>query len=133
MKYFSRTGTVSLALMMVATAGAWGQGAAGGARRGGDASAAAGPGGRGAGGLGAVAPDERSITLRTRQSMIELPAPGYKSRMWDPRSGFLLNTTYSDWSKPLGEPRETHYLTRYRLEKKNPNAAVSDPVKPITY
>lgn len=79
------------------------------------------------------APDERSITLRTRQSMIELPAPGYKSRMWDPRSGFLLNTTYSDWSKPLGEPRETHYLTRYRLEKKNPNAAVSDPVKPITY
>ncbi len=83
--------------------------------------------------MAGVAPDEKNITVRARQSLIELPAPGFKPRVWDPRSGFLLNVAYSDWSKPLGEPRETHWLTRHRLEKKDPKAAVSDPVKPITY
>ena len=97
-------------------------------------AAAAGPGGGGrGGGLAAVAPDEKNITVRARQSFIELPGPGYKPRTWDPRSGFLLNVEYSDWSKPLGEPRETHMLTRHRLIKKNPNAPVSDPVEPIVY
>jgi hypothetical protein len=80
-----------------------------------------------------VAPDEKNITVRGRQSLIELPPPGFKPRVWDPRSGFLLNVEWSDWSKPIGEPRETHYLTRHRLIKKNPNAAVSDPVEPIVY
>jgi hypothetical protein len=101
---------------------------------GGRAGAAAGPGGGGrGGGLAGVAPDEKNITVRARQSLIELPPPGFKPRVWDPRSGFLLNVEWSDWSKPLGEPRETHYLTKHRLIKKNPNAAVSDPVEPIVY
>jgi hypothetical protein len=105
-----------------------------GGRAGAGAGLAAGPslGGR-AGGLGAVAPDEKNVTVRARQSLIELPPPGFKPRIWDPRSGFLLNVEYSDWSKPLGEPRETHFLTRHRLIKKNPNAPVSDPVEPIVY
>jgi hypothetical protein len=96
--------------------------------------APAGPGGGGrGGGLAAVAPDEKNITVRARQSFIELPGPGFKPRVWDPRSGYLLNVEWSDWSKPLGEPRETHFLTKHRLIKKNPNAAVSDPVEPIVY
>jgi hypothetical protein len=101
----------------------------GGARA---AAAPGGPGG-GGGGLGAVAPDAKNITVRARQSLIQLPGPGYTPRIWNPNSGFLLNTEYSDWSKTLGEPRETHFLTRHRLQKKDPKAAVSDPIKPITY
>lgn len=83
--------------------------------------------------LAGVAPDEKNVTIRARHSFVELPGPGYKPRLWDPRAGFLQSVTYADWSKPLGEPRDTRFLTRHRLIKKNPNAPVSDPVEPIVY
>jgi hypothetical protein len=81
----------------------------------------------------ASTPDAQSVTLRARQSLIELPDNNYKPRVWDQRAGNLQNTGYSDWSKPLGESRETRFVNRFRLQKKNPNAAVSDPVTPITF
>jgi hypothetical protein len=84
-------------------------------------------------GLAAVAPDANNISLTVRQSLIELPENGYKPRLWDQRAGQLVNSTVSDWSKPLGESRETRYVTRFRLIKKNPSAEVSDPVEPIHY
>jgi len=80
-----------------------------------------------------VAPDASSVTLRMRQSLIQLPPPGYKPRLWDPRAGSIVVTSFNDWSKPLGESRTVRYLTRFRLEKKDPTQAVSDPVKPIVY
>jgi len=83
--------------------------------------------------LAAVAPDEHNITLRERQSLIQLPDDGYKPRVWDPRAGSIVTTSFNDWSKPLGDPRLTRYLTRFRLVKKDPTKAVSDPVKPIVY
>jgi hypothetical protein len=97
-----------------------------------EGGAAAGPGGPGAAERGA-APDPQSVTLRARQSLIELPDNNYKPRVWDQRAGNLQNTSYSDWSKPLGESRETRFVNRFRLIKKNPNAAVSDPVEPIRF
>ncbi len=96
-------------------------------------AAAGGRGGFGEGPLGAVSPDEHNITLRERQSFIQLPPAGYKPRIWDPRYGSTVTTTYNDWSRPIGEPRTVHYVHRFRLEKKDPNAAVSDPIKPIVY
>ena len=96
-------------------------------------------GGGGGGGFGeqnplaAVAPDAHNITLRERQSLIQLPDAGYKPRIWDPRAGSIVTTSFNDWSKPLGESRTIRYLTRFRLEKKDPTKAVSDPVKPIVY
>lgn len=84
-------------------------------------------------GLAAVSPDANNISLTVRQSLIQLPEPGYKPRPWDQRAGQLVNSVTSDWSKPLGESRETRYVTRFRLIKKNPNAEVSDPVEPIHY
>jgi hypothetical protein len=96
-----------------------------------EGGAAAGPGGGGAD--RASAPDASSVTLRARQSLIELPGPGYTPRVWDQRAGNLQNTSYSDWSKPLGDERETRFVNRFRLVKKNPSAAVSDPVEPIRY
>jgi hypothetical protein len=83
--------------------------------------------------LAAVAPDAHNITLRERQSLIQLPDAGYKPRVWDPRAGSIVTTSFNDWSKPLGESRVTRYLTRFRLEKKDPTKAVSDPIKPIVY
>ncbi len=93
----------------------------------------------GAGGSGGgnaergAAPDAQTVSLRARQSFIELPDAGYTPRVWDQRAGNLQNTSYSDWSKPLGESRETRFVNRFRLIKKNPNAAVSDPVEPIRF
>jgi hypothetical protein len=90
-------------------------------------------GGRESGGLSAVSPDEHNITLRERQSFVQLPDAGYTPRVFDPRAGALVNTSFNDWSLPIGEPRLTRYLTRFRLIKKDPTKAVSDPVKPIIY
>lgn len=90
-------------------------------------------GGEGGSGLAAVSPDANNVSLTVRQSLIELPDNQYKPRIWDQRAGQLVNNAYSDWSKPLGESRETRYITRFRLIKKNPNAEVSDPVEPIHY
>ena len=51
---------------------------------------------------------------------------------WDPRSGFF-GVSYLDFSAPFGTDVRTRFINRHRLEKKDPNAAMSEPVKPITY
>jgi hypothetical protein len=40
---------------------------------------------------------------------------------------------FHDYSKPVNEGPETEWITRWRLEKKDPSAAMSEPVKPITF
>jgi Met-zincin/Domain of unknown function (DUF5117) len=82
--------------------------------------------------VASVTPDAHSVTLREHTSLIELPGPGYTPRRNDPRSGFF-SVDYRDYSAPLGEPMDQHLLVRHRLQKKDPNAAVSEPVKPIVY
>jgi hypothetical protein len=82
--------------------------------------------------VGTVTPDAHSVTVREHTSMIELPGPGYTPRRFDPRSGFF-GTDYRDYSAPLGEPLDQRFITRHRLEKRDPRAAVSEPVKPIVY
>ena len=104
----------------------------GGGGRGG-APAAGGPGGGRASLLNEVTPDVRAVTLRERQILMALPAPGYKPRLWDPRAGQTAVMGFRDWTKPLGEPVETVFLTRHRLEKVDPNAAVSEVKEPIVY
>ena len=83
--------------------------------------------------LNEVTPDAHEVTLRERQMLIALPKPGYNPRTWDPRAGQLANVIFSDWSKRLDEPLETRLLTRHRLEKKDPDAALSEVKEPIIY
>lgn len=82
--------------------------------------------------VASVTPDPHAITVREHTSLIELPGPGYTPRYSDPRSGFF-SINYRDYSAPLGEPLDKHLLIRHRLIKRDPNAAVSEPVKPIIY
>jgi hypothetical protein len=82
--------------------------------------------------VASVTPDAHAVTLREHTSLIELPGPGYMPRRNDPRSGFF-SVEYRDYSVPLGEPMDQHLLVRHRLQKKDPNAGVSEPVKPIVY
>ena len=50
----------------------------------------------------------------------------------DPRAGYG-GTTFVDFSQPIGEPIQFRYIRRHRLQKKDPSAAISEPVKPIQY
>src|SRR5918993_4613141 len=41
--------------------------------------------------------------------------------------------SYYDYATPISEPIEKRFITRHRLRKKDPSAAVGEPVKPIIY
>ena len=102
------------------------------------AAAGRGAGGGGFGGnlfsgtVASVTPSAEAVTLREHYSFVELPDGNFQPREDDPRAGYG-GLTFVDYSVPIGEPMVKHYIRRHRLEKKDPNAAVSDPVKPIEY
>jgi Met-zincin/Domain of unknown function (DUF5117) len=79
-----------------------------------------------------VTPSPESITVREHHSFVQLPPPGYKPRAYDPRSSFF-GIGYLDYATPISEPIEKRLTARHRLEKKDPNAAVSEAIKPIIY
>ncbi len=79
-----------------------------------------------------VTPTPSAVTVRQHHSFIELPDNQYKPRRFDPRSGYF-ETSWFDYSVPISQPIQQRYIVRHRLEKKDPSAAVSDPVKPIVY
>jgi len=105
-----------------------------------EGAAAGGRGGGGGGGgvgqiggrLGDVAPNPAAVTVRQHHSIIELPDSNYKPRLMDPRSGYG-GVNYADYAQPLGADLQVRYINRHRLEKADPNAAMSDPVEPIIY
>jgi hypothetical protein len=82
--------------------------------------------------IGSVTPNPDFVTVRTHQSFIRLPDSKYKPRKFDPRSG-LYDVEYMDFATPIDQPIMKRLLTRHRLEKKDPSAATSEPVKPIIY
>jgi hypothetical protein len=79
-----------------------------------------------------VTPDAHAVTLRQQLSFVALPEPGYRPRAYDPRAGYFP-ALYRDYSAPLGQPLDFRLILRHRLVKKDPTAAVSDPVEPIVY
>jgi hypothetical protein len=79
-----------------------------------------------------VAADSEAVTLRQHHSFVELPDDGYEPRVFDPRAG-LFEMTYADYATPIGESLEKRFISRHRLNKRDPNAAISDPVEPIVY
>jgi hypothetical protein len=93
-------------------------------------------GGRGgglfSGTVASVTPSADAVTLREHASFVELPDGNFQPRVDDPRAGYG-GLSFVDYSTPIGDPMVVRYLRRHRLEKKNPSAAVSDPVKPIQY
>ncbi len=77
-------------------------------------------------------PSGDAVTVRERQSFVELPDDRYKTRVFDPRVGTLPISFY-DYATNINEELEKRWISRHRLEKKDPNAAVSEAVKPIVY
>jgi len=79
-----------------------------------------------------VTPVPQAITVREHVSFVELPPPGFKPRVNDPRSGYF-GIQYMDFATPISEPIVKRYIDHHRLQKKDPSAAISEPVRPIVY
>jgi hypothetical protein len=102
----------------------------------------AGGGGGGGGGFGgglfsgsvaSVTPSPDAVTLREHASFVQLPdITTFQPRTDDPRAGFG-GTTFLDYSTPIGEPMQFRYIRRHRLQKKDPGAAMSEPIEQIEY
>ncbi|WP_455169128.1 zinc-dependent metalloprotease, partial [Aegicerativicinus sediminis] len=79
-----------------------------------------------------VAPTNDLITVNMHHSFVKLPDDDYKPREFDPRSGMIF-INFMDYATPVHEPIMKRYITRHRLEKKNPISAVSEAKEPIVY
>ncbi|HKE02790.1 MAG TPA: DUF5117 domain-containing protein, partial [Blastocatellia bacterium] len=82
--------------------------------------------------LRGVTPTANSVTVRQHHSFVELPDADYKPRAYDPRVSAMPMMFY-DYASPFNEPIEKRWIRRHRLRKRDPNAAVSEVVKPIVY
>lgn len=79
-----------------------------------------------------VVPSPRAITVRQHHSFVQLPDDNYSPRKFDPRAGFF-GIRYFDYATPISEPIVKRFIARHRLQKKNPDAVVSEAVEPIVY
>jgi hypothetical protein len=77
-----------------------------------------------------VAPTPGLVTMRVHHSFLKAPT-GYTPRVADPRIG-VSTLKFKDFSAPFSNGIDTEWVTRWRLEKKDPGAALSEPVTPIT-
>ncbi len=83
-----------------------------------------------AGAAAGIHPGSSTVTLH--YSMVKLPERPMMPRLFDERVGYFTIRQIDYGRDEHRAPKRT-YITRWRLEKKDPNAAVSDAVKPITY
>jgi len=96
--------------------------------------AGAGGGGQGPGGGNAqqqgMPPGSATVVLH--HSMVKLPENPMMPRLFDERVGYF-STSQMDYGREEQRATQRTFITRWRLEKKDPNAEMSEPVKPIVY
>ncbi len=77
-------------------------------------------------------PDSRFVAVTVHYSFSKLPDVPMMPREADDRVGFFL-TAQKDFSHDDRENFFVRYVNHWRLEKQDPAAAVSEPVKPIVF
>ncbi|HWN17665.1 MAG TPA: zinc-dependent metalloprotease [Gemmatimonadales bacterium] len=82
-------------------------------------------------GLEAVA-DYRWIPVGVHYSLLELPTTPMRPRYADERVGYFVSAI-KDFSRDTAQSFFVRYVNRWRLEKRDPGSAVSEPVTPIVY
>ncbi len=65
-------------------------------------------------------------------SMVKLPDKPMMPRVFDERVGYFTVQQF-DYGRDEHRAERRRYITRWRLEKKDPALALSEPVKPIVY
>lgn len=73
-----------------------------------------------------------SVTAIVHYSLVQLPEKPMQGRLSDSRVGFFT-IPFEVYGRPEHRAVDQEYVCRFRLEKKDPTAAVSEPVKPITF
>ncbi len=94
-----------------------------------------GGGGGGFGGFGkgpAFGGGSKSYTAVVHYSLVMLPERPMVGRFFDPRVGYFTRS-FENYSTPKTWMETQQYITRFRLEKKDPAAEVSEPIKPIVF
>ncbi len=77
-------------------------------------------------------PDPRSLFVGLHYSLAALPAQPMAPRAADPRIGHFAVAT-DNYTDDLARSPRQRSIIRWRLEKQDPAAELSEPVKPITY
>jgi len=73
-----------------------------------------------------------NATVVMHYSMVKLPEKPMMPRLFDERVGYFTIRNY-DYGLEEQKATQRTYITRWRLEKKDPNAELSEPVKQIVY
>lgn len=81
-------------------------------------------------GSNAVA-DGRNVSIKIFHSLMAMPNNDYEVRYDDPRVGYFT-TQVDDKTSPSSIPYRD-LIHRWHLKKKDPNAAISEPIEPITW
>lgn len=75
--------------------------------------------------------EQTNFSIRIRHILLQRPEPGFKSREMDPRVGYFTVSR-----RNLGvfdQSTSDSYIYRWRMEKKEPDEELSEPVKPIVF
>jgi hypothetical protein len=79
-----------------------------------------------------IAPDPHFVSIVAHHSLIKLPPPGFKPRLFDTRTGAFAEVV-ADYGAPLDAPVVYRLASRFRLEKTDPAAARSTVKTPIVF
>ena len=77
-------------------------------------------------------PDPRSLFVGFQYNFMKLPEQPMPARAADPRVGHFT-TSRVDYSDDTQVKPRTYTVARWRLERKDPSAALSEPREPIVY
>jgi Met-zincin/Domain of unknown function (DUF5117)/Domain of unknown function (DUF5118) len=77
-------------------------------------------------------PNQSGVTVELHHSMVKLPNEPMRPRRFDDRVGFF-RVSFEDYGTPKQEVEQVSYITRWRLEKKDPKAPTSEPKQPIVF
>jgi len=75
--------------------------------------------------------DGRNVSIKVFHSFLKMPDEDYEVRMDDPRVGFFITQVNDQTATTTTNYRDM--INRWKLQKKNPDQALSEPVKPITW
>ena len=82
-------------------------------------------------GGGRAVTDGRNVSIKVFHTFMNMPEEDYKARIDDPKVGYFLTETNDMTTTKTINYRDM--IHRWKLVKKDPNAAVSEPVTPITW
>lgn len=77
-------------------------------------------------------PDSRYVPISVHYSFLELPSEPYVPRLADDRVGFFIDA-YKDMSHDYKDDYWVRYINRWKLEKKDPTAQLSEVKQPIVF